>query len=1053
MRLVVLGSLRVCVHGEMSGIRSVRRRNLLAALTAQVGHPVPTSRLAEALWGGRPPASAQAALQVHLSDLRSTLEPERAPRTEGRYIETVPDGYRLSLRTGQLDWTRFEHLARAGRRFRSEGRHTDAEVVLREALRAWTGDAYADCSDVAPDHARWLEDLRLDVEDDLFAAALAAGAPERIVGDLVAEAELHPFRERRVALLMLTLYRVGRQREALTVYDRTRVQLLEQLGCDPGPELTRLHLAVLDHDPSLDQLTLSPPPSSPDAGPTGVGDTEVTLRGPSAAVAVAEAVLSEVGVVVERNEAGPVIAGEAERLADAAEDESDIDGSPFSAVELTWSDGSSARRAAPVAAAATERPRARVPLIGRAEELAQLRRLVAEPSLVSVIGPPGVGKSALVRSALSEREERLVSVDAAAVSTITDLEEGLRDRLGLRDRPLHDPRVDVLRALAGSLLVIDGCDALREEIARFVSDLLEAVDDVTVVTTGRRRLGSPHEQTIELAPLAVPDPGDPPSDVEATPAVRLLVERAGLEPSRLGALDDLAVLVGRLDGLPLALELAAPALRSLGAAELTRRLDASSELLTAGPRSLADIVELSYDWLGERSARLLDRSSVFAGPFTLDDLEEVCADDRLPVSEIAVALSELAESSLVQMSAEPDGLTYRVLSTVRQVARRRLDETGGAEELHGRHATHVASTLGRAGLAIGGSGGLQARRRVERSLADLRAAFDWFQTAGSADEQLALAGRLVFFWFSTGRISEGRRRCAEALARGGSNDARVGCLTAAAFLAWWQGDYDAVAAYLDDALANPGAEEPSSLQGVAHASLAWTTGDLEGAEHHIALALEAARSSGRDWEIAVSAAMAGNVAWYRGEHALAVDRYRQAAEVGRWLRNAMVTGLARRGEALNLALGGRLVEAERGAVEALEASADLGDPLNEGQARIFAALVALEADDDTRAAALLVDGVARSAEALDVMGLLLAGAGLLEVAARSRDHARVAVFDGWLDGVTALTRLPLPPREVARREAAVATARAALGEEELTSGQAQGRTMTPDRLVAFVRSP
>lgn len=1072
VRALVLGPLRVCVDGEEAGIRSVRRRNLLAALTVDVGRMVPTTRLMEALWGASPPDSAQAALQVHLSELRSTLQPDRPPRDEGRYIQTVPEGYRLVLRTGQLDRTRFEHLARQGRRHRSEGRHADAEHVLHEALRAWAGDAYADCSDVAPDHVRWLEDLRLDVEDDLFAATLAAGGTERVVADLAAAAERTPFRERRAALLVLALYRLGRQRDALGTYEQVRARLLDEMGCEPGRELETLHLAVLRQDPGLDGLTLAPPRTVV-VSPRAAGrDGAVRVGGTEEGVAVAEAVLSEVGEVVRRQPEEVVLVGDAAALQAAAADEAAIPGSPFAATEQAWSEGGERSRPRGVASVPAGDPPPRharaasapllghAPLLGRDDDLARLRDLVAEHRFVSVVGPPGVGTSALVAAVVGTRPDAVV-LDGAAATGSGRLLQALRDRLGLVEHPLRDPVDEAALALEGHVLVLDGCDATRDEAAALVGELAAANPGLSVVAAGRRRLGLPDEHAIELAPLAVPGPDAARAELVTAPALQLLASRAevdlhALEPHELA---ELAELAGLLDGLPLALELAAPALRSLGAAGLRDRLDRSARLLSGGSDGADDleqVIATSYGWLSDRAALLLDRLSVFAAPVALDDVEEVCADDRLAVDEVAVALSELVDGSLVHREVEPDGLTYRTLATVRRAARRRLEASGESDALHDRHAAHLARVLGRTGLSIAGRGGMGARRRVERGLADLRDVLAWYRRGGRVDDQLELAGRLAFFWFSTGRIGEGRATCDEALRAGGSPAARAGCLAAAAFLAWWQGDYAAVRAHLEEALADPGPGEPPVLQAIAEASLAWATGDVDGAEGPIADALDAATRSGRDWEVAVAASMAGNIAWYRGEHEQAADRYRRAADVGRWIDNPMVSGLARRGEALNLALAGRQTEAEQAADAALADAAALGDPLSEGQARTFAALVALEADEpdaDGRTSRLLVEGLARSAQVMDVMGLVLAGGGLLAVADRDGDHERAAVLHGWLDGVLALTGLPLPPRERARREAAHARALAGMGEDRLRAARDRGRAMAPDQVVALVGAP
>jgi DNA-binding SARP family transcriptional activator/streptogramin lyase len=238
----VLGPLELRLDGVVRALAGTRQRALLALLAVHANEQVSSDRLADELWSESPPPTAQASLRVAISKLRHTLDDERGA------LETVPGGYRLALTQRQLDSTHFEALLAQAR-----ATPTQAATLLDEALALWRGPAFADLAEHASlgAEAARLAELRLAAREEHAAAKLARGRDNEVVPELAALVEESPYRERPRALLMLALYRSGRQAEALAVYAQAREVLQHQLGLEPGEELRRLERAILTHDPSL----------------------------------------------------------------------------------------------------------------------------------------------------------------------------------------------------------------------------------------------------------------------------------------------------------------------------------------------------------------------------------------------------------------------------------------------------------------------------------------------------------------------------------------------------------------------------------------------------------------------------------------------------------------------------------------------------------------------------------------------------------------------------------------------------------------------------------
>ncbi|MFD8101716.1 BTAD domain-containing putative transcriptional regulator [Nocardia fluminea] len=717
MRFGVLGPLAVWTEeGRSVRVPELKVRVLLGALLVEPGRIVPTDRIVEQLWGTALPANPAGSLQTRASQLRRVLGDAEAGGRE--LLVSRSPGYLLDVDDDAVDSQVFQRLLhQAGTIDDTAAR----AALLTEALGLWRGEVLADLADheFARIPALRLEEQRLTAVEELARARIILGEHDRVADELGELTERHPLRERLRSAHMLALYRSGRHGEALETYRRLREHLAEELGLDPSPELAALHRAVLEQDPAL-------------------------------------------GVPVRPVPAAPV----------------------------------TPRRSLPVAPTS---------LIGREDDLAAIEALIGAERLVTLTGPGGVGKTrlALATAAAHAARDGVLFVELAglclgtdadsALTTITEVVAGAFD---IRDDsagsspfpvPGNGAQLDHLAEAVRAkqvLLVLDNGEHVADAAATVVSRLLAAAPELRVLVTSQVPLNIAGEHVRPVAPLALPTAsaaGAGPREVDISPAARLFVERARASAPDFAVTEDnaaaIATIVAHLDGLPLALELAATRVRALGVQVLAERIEDRFTLLSSGYRDAPDrqrtlraVIDWSWELLDEPERAVLRRLSAHADGGTLEAAEMVCAGGDIARTEVAELLARLVDRSLIITPATDARPRYRLLKSVAAYGADRLRDSG---EESGTRLRHLAYYLGFAERADQQLRTRDQRRwlsRLDAESADLRRALETARAAGRSEDALRLVGALAWYWVMRGRLTEGIRSLGIALAIPGETD-------------------------------------------------------------------------------------------------------------------------------------------------------------------------------------------------------------------------------------------------------------------------------------------
>ena len=637
-------------------------------------------------------------------------------------VESHAIGYRMAIDPEAVDSVQFERLALAGRD-ELRGDPQRARELLREALALWRGPALADVATArfAGAAVARLEELRLGAIEDRIEAELATGSGQRLVAELDELVTANPLRERLSGLLVRALARGGRQADALGAYERLRSRLADELGIDPSEELQAIHLRVLRGE-------AGPPP----AAATGAGTARHLPEPPAA-----------------------------------------------------------------------EEPRTNLraqitSFVGRDDDIARITGVLGGSRLVTLTGPGGSGKTRLATEAAAIMLDRMpdgvwlaelgpvvdpVDLPQAVLSLFGARELGLLARQGRGPSPVP-PRERIEQAIGDKrlLLVMDNCEHLVAPAAALIDALLAHCPELRVLATSREPLGITGEVLHPVGPLAMPVQDGTASEALRFPAVRLFADRGAaarpgftVDQATVGPVLDIC---RALDGIPLAIELAAARLRALSPDQIAARLDDRFRLLAGGSRTslprhqtLRAVVDWSWGLLGEPERVLARRLAVFPGGATLEAAERVCAGPDLgglASDDVLYLLAALVEKSLVVASDGDSGeMRYSMLETMWAYGEERRVKAGEDQALRNAHAAYFLELAEEAEPHLRRAEQLEWIERLTTERENLHGALRWAIDIQDAEMAMRLIGALGWYWFLRSSRAEGAEWARQALALSG----------------------------------------------------------------------------------------------------------------------------------------------------------------------------------------------------------------------------------------------------------------------------------------------
>jgi non-specific serine/threonine protein kinase len=679
--------------------------------------------------------------------------------------------------------------------------------------------------------------------------------------------------------------------------------------------------------------------------------------------------------------------------------------------------------------------------VGRDAELAQLRQLIESERLLTLTGSGGIGKTRLALELAGTSRDAFADgvwlIDLAPLAEPELVAQAVAEPLGVRaeaEVAVQQALLDYLRTRE-LLLVFDNCEHLIDACATLADAILRSCPSIQIVATSREPLHIAGETAWRVPSLSLPDASaaaDNRARLLECEAVRLFADRAlasaGLVVSEANAAA-VARVCERLDGIPLAIELAAARSGVLSVEQIAHRLDNRFRLLVgrgrtapARQQTLRAAIDWSYELLPAAERRLLNCLSVFAGGWTLEAAERVGASERTPSEDVFELLAHLVDKSLVQ--AEPGAagqLRYRLLESLRAYAHERLLEHGDAPSAQRRHCRYFADLAERAELRLlWGAGGLDWLARLDRELPNLRAALAWsISGEGEPIWGLALAHRLGHYWYTRGDRAEGRSWLKRALALVPA-PAADGDPTAASAWAWavlWAG-------------------------GLAHGQT-----DYEEASRLVARALEMFERLDDRRGIGWAYSFLGNVARARAELPRAVAYFEQAIAAFRSTPEEVNAILPLAALGFTVCLLGDQPRASQLLQESVGLARQSGSVGRLAIASIYLGQVAFLQGDLERASAALQEGLRLFREWDSAWGMAECLEGLAVVAGAQARFERAARLLGAAARLREAIGAPVHPVDRADHERTVAASEAALGAQAYAAAWQAGQTMLIEDVI------
>ena len=718
-------------------------------------------------------------------------------------------------------------------------------------------------------------------------------------------------------------------------------------------------------------------------------------------------------------------------------------------------------------------PAPRTSFVGREREMLEVKRALAMTRLLTLTGAGGSGKTRLAlevaRDLLGAYPDGVWLVELAGLSEGTLVSAAVAGVLGVQERagqPLTDTIGEVLRGKR-MLLVLDNCEHLVEEAASLVDAVLDSCPDLRILATSREALGVAGEVRWTVPALSVPGSGSPSAmeELEGYESARLFAERASERRPGFALHSGNAVAVAEicrsLDGIPLAIELAAARTGALAVEEISGRLTDSLELLTDGgrtrsprQRTLRGALDWSYELLGEEERKLFRRLSVFAGGWTLAAAEVVGAGKGLDGSRIIELLSQLVDKSLAKIEVTGEGVRYEFLEPIRQYAREKLGQSGEAEAVRRRHAAFFLALAEEAEPELRRREQVAWLRRLDDEHDNLRAVLTWSLDREDAELGLRLAGSLTEFWVVRGHYTDGRRWLKEVLAKdtAASTPARAKALLGAGRLMQMHGDDKQ--AELTTTAGLKLYRELEDRMGISRSLIVLgdvilDQGDLARAKPLLEKGLALSHELGDDDTLARGLLSLGWLAWDRGDIERGKSLLEEGLRISRQIGdiNRICDGLTDLGFAAMIQ--GDYEWATALTEEGLALSRESGNRTHTIYLLCNLGTIALEQGDHERAASLLKESLELNRDLEDKRIVAELIEGIAGVAGAYGEAVRAARLYGAAEALREAIGVPVPAADRPRYERHMAVASSLIDGEVWSEEWAKGKTMELRQAIEY----